>query len=81
MTDPYLAQRLREAFADDPRVGELGVEVTFAGDKVFLHGVVATEERKAAITEVARSHCPEMDVHNEMVVEDLREPRSVENLR
>jgi len=80
MTDPYLAQRLREAFAGDARIAELGVGVTFAGDKVFLHGVVATEERKAAITEVARSHCPDVAVHNEMVVEELREPRSVENL-
>ncbi len=80
MTDPYLSQRLREAFADDARIGELGVDVTIAGDKVFLHGVVATDARKAAITEVARSHCPDLEVHNEMVVEDLREPRSVENL-
>ena len=48
MSDEYLAQHVRDALAEDPRVSELGISVTVAGDHVYLGGQVATNERRQA---------------------------------
>jgi Icc-related predicted phosphoesterase len=41
-SDPYLAERIRTAIAQDARVNELGVTVTIVGDRVFVTGTVLT---------------------------------------
>lgn len=64
----YLVGRIQEAIAHDPRIGELEVDVRLVGEAVYLDGVVATEERKEAITELVARLLPGCRVHNRMRV-------------
>jgi osmotically-inducible protein OsmY len=72
-TEPphYLIQRVREALAHDPRVGELELRVKMVGPKVFVTGSVPTDERRKAVAEVVREVLPEAEVHNETTVTAL----------
>ena len=81
-TDPtYLVAQVHEALVHDPRIAEAGVDVTLSGNKVFLSGSVATEERRAAVGEVARSVVPDgYEVHNQTSVYRLDDPTSMEAL-
>ena len=76
----YVAERIRNALAGDPRVGELDVHVRIAGDKVFLTGSVGTEERRAAVTEVVQGLLPDCRVFNETDVHDPVESSARERL-
>lgn len=78
--DQYLIERVREALAEDPRVGELYVQVTVAAGKVFLSGNVATPERKAAMSEVVAELLPDHKIHNLATVSSLPEPEETERL-
>lgn len=85
MTDPnrpdeYRIEELRDAFAKDPRIGELGIDVKLAAGDVFVRGSVTTAERREAIGEVARDLMPDRAVHNEVTVEELSDPHPPENL-
>ena len=71
----YLVQRIREALAHDPRVAEMELQVTVRGAKVFVSGVVSTEERCRAIEEVVREKAPELELHNEVEVAVPPSPR------
>lgn len=64
----YLVGRIHEAIAHDPRIGELEVDVRVIGEEVYVDGVVATQERKDAITEVVTDLLPGWEVHNRMRV-------------
>jgi len=64
----YVIQRVREALAHDPRVGELELGVDVRGDRLFVTGSVQTEERRAAVEQVAREAAPGMEVHNQVLV-------------
>jgi len=80
-TDQYVIQRVREALAHDPRVGELELGVDVRGDRLFVTGTVQTEERRVAVEEVAAEAAPEMEVHNQVLVAtppDARGPVDVE---
>jgi len=72
--EDYLVQHLREALAKDTRVGELELEVRSAGGKVFVSGLVGTEERRLAIDEVAREVVPDLRVVNETAVSSFPAP-------
>jgi hypothetical protein len=72
--EDYRVQRLREALAKDPRVGELELEVRSAGGKVFVSGLVGTEERRSAIDAVAREVVPDLRVVNETAVSSFPAP-------
>jgi hypothetical protein len=63
--DPYLAEQVRDALAQDPRVGELGVDVVVDGETVTLSGTVASAESREAVADVARELLPERRVRNE----------------
>jgi osmotically-inducible protein OsmY len=71
--DAYLVARIREALAHDPRLAELGVSVTVAGDNVLLTGNVATAERRAAVDEIVAPLVGDRTVHNGVTVADLSE--------
>jgi hypothetical protein len=70
----YDAARLCDALARDERTGELGIDVSITGGKVFLHGKVATPDRRAAIAEVAAEFLPHCTVVNEVTVTELADP-------
>jgi osmotically-inducible protein OsmY len=78
--DQYLMERIREALAEDSRVGELYVTVTIAGDRIFLNGAVATEERQRAMEEVVKELVPDLTVCNQTTVNPRTEPSEVEKL-
>ena len=66
--DHYLTERIREALASDHRVGELDVQVAISGNKVFLTGTVATDERRRAMSELVEELAPGHEVHNQTVL-------------
>jgi osmotically-inducible protein OsmY len=68
--DPYVEAHVHEALAQDPRVGELGIEVRIADGVVSLAGAVPTRERRDAIEAVVRELLPGHELDNGVVVED-----------
>lgn len=78
--DPYLAERVRTALAEDPRISELGVEVEIRGGTVVLTGTVTSPEQKAAATAVAQHLLPHHQIRNETMVPDIPEPTVTEHL-
>jgi osmotically-inducible protein OsmY len=76
----YLVERVREALAEDERVGQLDVQVSIAGDRLLLDGIVATEERREAATEIAKRVCPDLEVINALDIERLRHIESMEDI-
>lgn len=84
MTDEspqYLVAHVRRLLAEDPRTAELGVRVNVRGDHVHLSGEVATEQRCAELEQVLGELLPEVRVHNDVRVADIREPARREELR
>ncbi|MFN2590584.1 MAG: BON domain-containing protein [Actinomycetota bacterium] len=76
----YQVQRVREALAHDPRVGELELQVTIRAGKAFVAGTVPTEEVQRAVTEVVREVVPELDVQNQTTAPTFPEDEEVERL-
>jgi hypothetical protein len=74
MTDapgPYREESLRQALATDPRVMEQELDVSIAGNRVVISGTITTEDRRAAVTAVARERFPDLQVDNRTVVPTL----------
>jgi hypothetical protein len=67
----YLAGRIEQALAADPRINELGVRADVQGDVVVLRGEVAGEQRRRLIAEVAGDAAPGHQIRNEVSVSDL----------
>lgn len=76
----YLVEHVRDAMAGDPRIGELHVQVRIIGERVFLTGEVATQERHDAISEVVARVLPQHEVHNQTTVSPLPDVPKVERL-
>jgi hypothetical protein len=76
----YLIEHVARTLAEDPRVGELELQVRVVGGKVFISGVVATAERQEAVTAVARELLPGYEISNLTTVTSLDEPEEVERL-
>ncbi|HEX6522999.1 MAG TPA: nucleotidyltransferase [Streptosporangiaceae bacterium] len=74
-TDDTLAGRLEHALATDPRTHELAVRVEMEGGAAYLRGEVASEERRRRLSEVAREVIPELTIHNQVDVIEVREPK------
>ena len=76
----YVIQRIREALAHDPRVGELELGVNVRAGKVFVTGTVNTEERRRAVTKVVNEVVPDLEVHNQTTVVLSGEGEDVETV-
>jgi len=72
-TDETLAGRLEHALATDPRTHELGVRVEMDGDAAYLRGEVVSQERRRRLSEVASEAAPEVTIHNQVDVIEVRE--------
>ena len=70
-TDPYLAERIRTAIAQDDRVNELGIAVAIVGDRVFVTGTVLTAERRDGIASVIAEQVPALELHNDVAVQQV----------
>jgi hypothetical protein len=73
-TEDASAGRLEYALATDPRTHELGVRVEMNGDIAYLRGEVASEARRERLSEVAQETAPEVTIHNQVDVMEVREP-------
>lgn len=76
----YVVAHVREAIAQNPQLNELHVDVSVQGGKVFLTGVVGTEERRQTLTEVARAVAPDHEICNETEVAEFPEPEGAEEI-
>ena len=78
----YVAAHVRDSLAGDDRLAALDIRVRIVGPKVFLTGTVATEARRAVVTDVVSVHLPDHEIHNEIAVVDCSEasPAEVETL-
>jgi osmotically-inducible protein OsmY len=80
LPDAYLLQHVQDALASDDRARELGVDVTVAGRRLVLTGVVATADQREAIGDVVRGLAPDHEVVNELAVMSTEEPGPTEEL-
>jgi osmotically-inducible protein OsmY len=71
MSDPYLAERIRTAIAQDARVNELGITVTLVDERVFVTGTVLTAERRDGIASVIAEQFPTLELHNDVTVQQV----------
>ena len=71
MSDPYLAERIRTAIAQDARVNELGITVTLVDERVFVTGTVLTAERRDGIASVIAEQFPTLEIHNDVTVQQV----------
>lgn len=76
----YLAERIRDVLAQDPRVGELDIHVSIAAQRVLVTGNVATRERQEAVGTVLGELGLEMEIHNATSVMEFAEPVVSEEL-
>ena len=79
-SDLYLAEHLREALEQNPRVAELGIDVEIAGGVVVLSGSMTSPEQQEAAIAIARAFLPQYQVRVETTVADLAEPTDSEHL-
>lgn len=77
----YLVAQAREALAEDPSMGELGLRIELRGQRLYVSGEVATEGRRNAVGALLRERFPDHEVFNEVSVADLSEPGEPEQLR
>lgn len=64
----YVAARVREALASDPRVSEPELQVSVVAGRIVVTGTVPTEERRSAIDDVVRGCGEGLEVENRAVV-------------
>jgi hypothetical protein len=69
--DPYVAGRIEQHLAEDPRTHELGIRAELRGDIVHLVGEVATPGRRQLIGAVAGEVAWGYEVRNEVTVSRL----------
>jgi predicted nucleotidyltransferase len=72
--EPYLGERVRAALATDRRTSELGLGVRVCSGRLFLSGVVASEERRDAVLSVIAERWPSLEVRNDLRVQRLGAP-------
>lgn len=74
MADPdaYLLAKLQEALANE--VAELGLALAVERGRVYVGGVVGTEERRRHIEAVVRATLPDHAVTNDIGVQRLGAP-------
>lgn len=80
-TEDYVAAHVQEALARDPRVNEPELEVQVVSGRVFVTGVVPTQERREAVADVVRECCPEFEVENQTTVARYPEAGETERVR
>jgi hypothetical protein len=72
--DDYVGEHLRDELIHDPRVQEQDLTVRVDGNRVTVGGCVSTNERQAAVAQVAQELMPGKIITNETVVVAADEP-------
>jgi ribosome recycling factor len=76
----YVVAHVREAIAHHENLSELNVDISVAGGRIFLTGVVATEERRQELTRVVGELAPDYEVCNETELARFPEAEGAEQL-
>ncbi|MCE5291935.1 MAG: BON domain-containing protein [Nocardiaceae bacterium] len=76
----YVEARLREAFAHDPRAGELGISVSVAGNHVTLTGLISSTLRRQALETIVREHLPDAEIDDQVELVETPEPHDLEEM-
>jgi osmotically-inducible protein OsmY len=71
--ETYTAAHVHDAIALDPRVAELGIDVSVDGERITIRGVVPTEERRLAAAAIAAELHPTHEIRNLVTVRDVEE--------
>lgn len=79
-SEPYLVEHVQEALARDPELSELHLDVSVAGDGVYVTGAVPTRERQLAVGRVVGSLLGDRPFHNDTTVEGVEPPAGPERL-
>lgn len=70
-----LVEQARRALADDPRLGQLDVDISLRGERAFVTGHVVTAERRELISSLLAGLLPDYEIHNATTTLDsLPEP-------
>jgi hypothetical protein len=77
--DPYLAEHVRDALAEDPRTTGLEVDIAAEDGVISLRGTVLTDKRRDAADAVLAERFPFCAVQNELTTRDLHEPTGAEH--
>jgi hypothetical protein len=78
--EEYLVGELQEALAQDPRTGELGLDVKAVDATVVLSGAVATPDRRDAVLTVAQEFVHDRPVQAEITVTEPSAPNQMEDV-
>lgn len=79
LPDEYLIGHVREAIANE--VGELGIDIRVTAGKVFVSGVVPSEEARQEIASVVAREAPDYEILNAISVRGAVETEEVEPIR
>jgi osmotically-inducible protein OsmY len=77
----YLAARIQQRLAEDPRTAEQGVRAFIRDRQVFLRGAVPSAQRRDRVLAVVREVAPDHQVHDELELTGCAEPSGREELR
>ncbi len=81
MSDPrYEQERIRQALATDPRVGEPELSVDVVAGRVLVTGSVPSEHVREAIDEVVVEVAPGAALDNRVTVASTDEPSGEETI-
>lgn len=78
--DQYVAARVRNAIAQDPRAGDQDIKVWVEGNRILLRGDVVSEEHRGACEEVVREAAPNYQIENQLKVSVLGIPDNAEDV-
>ena len=82
MTEPrYEQERIRQALATDPRVGEPELSVDVVAGRVLVTGSVPSERVRDAIDRVVAEVAPDVTLDNRVTVPPTDEPSGEEAIR
>jgi hypothetical protein len=75
---PYERERIRQALATDPRVGEPELSVDIVAGRVLVTGSVPTDEVRDAVGAVVTEVAPGLAIDNQVTVAGAAEPAGEE---
>ena len=79
MPEPqYERERIRQALATDPRVGEPELSVDIVAGRVLVRGCAPTSEVREAVEEVVAEVAPGVAIDNQVTVAAVHEPSGEE---
>jgi osmotically-inducible protein OsmY len=76
----YDEERIRQALATDPRVGEPELTVELVAGRVLVSGSVPTERVRTAVDEVVAEVAPGVAIDNRASVARIDEPAGEESI-